>query len=132
MEVLFDVCLKIDEPVADRPIADRHIGNERATAGPFPRPAVTLKERGRHVQEFRRPLCRQETWRLGRANIEVGNTPIETQFLWDAAQGGLKVISGYELFFGQGFDAWNIFMETPVDQTALREAINSTSEQNSQ
>jgi shikimate dehydrogenase len=59
-------------------------------------------------------------------------TPIETQFLWDAAQGGLKVISGYELFFGQGFDAWNIFMETPVDQTALREAINSTSEQNSQ
>lgn len=50
-------------------------------------------------------------------------TPVETQFLQDAARAGLTVISGYELFFGQGVDAWDIFTGIPLDHAALRAAI---------
>jgi shikimate dehydrogenase len=50
-------------------------------------------------------------------------TPVDTQFLGDAQRAGLTVISGYELFIGQGVDAWKIFTGTKVDLTALRDAI---------
>lgn len=50
-------------------------------------------------------------------------TPVETQFLQDAEAAGLTVISGYELFFGQGIDAWDIFTGEPIDHAALRAAI---------
>jgi shikimate dehydrogenase len=50
-------------------------------------------------------------------------TPVETQFLQDARAAGLTVISGYELFFGQGVDAWDIFTGIPLDHAALRAAI---------
>lgn len=50
-------------------------------------------------------------------------TPVDTQFLHDATAAGLQIISGYELFFGQGVDAWAIFTETPLDEPALRAAI---------
>jgi shikimate dehydrogenase len=50
-------------------------------------------------------------------------TPVETQFLKDAAAEGLRVISGYELFFHQGVDAWALFSGTPVDPGALRAAL---------
>ncbi|MFW8595840.1 shikimate dehydrogenase family protein [Cribrihabitans neustonicus] len=51
-------------------------------------------------------------------------TPVDTQFLHDAAAQGLTVISGYELFFGQGVDAWGIFTGEPIDAGALRQAIS--------
>jgi shikimate dehydrogenase len=47
-------------------------------------------------------------------------TPVDTQFLSDAAAEGLQVISGYELFFGQGVDAWAIFTGLPLDEDLLR------------
>lgn len=50
-------------------------------------------------------------------------TPVDTEFLQDAERAGLTVISGYELFFGQGVDAWSIFTGVDLDQTALRAAI---------
>ena len=50
-------------------------------------------------------------------------TPVDTQFLQDAEKAGVTVISGYELFFGQGVDAWKIFTGTDIDQAALRDAI---------
>lgn len=50
-------------------------------------------------------------------------TPVDTQFLKDAQAAGLKVISGYELFFGQGVDAWDIFTGITLDHAALRDAI---------
>lgn len=50
-------------------------------------------------------------------------TPVNTQFLQDAAVNDLTVISGYELFFGQGFDAWTIFSGRTVDATLLRNAL---------
>jgi shikimate dehydrogenase len=50
-------------------------------------------------------------------------TPLETQFLQDAAQAGLAVLSGYELFFYQGVDAFELFTGVQVDERALREAL---------
>lgn len=47
-------------------------------------------------------------------------TPVDTQFLQDAAAEGLQVISGYELFIGQGVDAWAIFTGLPLDTAQLR------------
>ena len=50
-------------------------------------------------------------------------TPVETEFLQNAVAQGLTVISGYELFFGQGIDAWHIFTGVELDTAALRTAI---------
>jgi len=50
-------------------------------------------------------------------------TPLVTQFLADAAAEGLTVIGGYELFFHQGVDAWQIFADRPVDPVALRRLL---------
>jgi len=50
-------------------------------------------------------------------------TPVDTQFLKDAEAEGLKIISGYELFFYQGLHAWEIFSGKPVAEAALREAL---------
>jgi shikimate dehydrogenase len=50
-------------------------------------------------------------------------TPVKTTFLMDAEHAGLTVISGYELFFGQGIDAWSIFTGVDLDHAALRTAI---------
>jgi len=50
-------------------------------------------------------------------------TPLETQFLRDAAAGGLTTISGYELFFHQGVDAWRHFAGCPVDAAELRRRL---------
>ena len=50
-------------------------------------------------------------------------TPVETQFLRDAERAGLTIISGYELFFEQGMDAWSIFTGVDVGRADLRTAI---------
>lgn len=50
-------------------------------------------------------------------------TPVDTLFLQDAKRAGLTLISGYELFFGQGVDAWSIFTGVDLDHAALRAAI---------
>ena len=55
-------------------------------------------------------------------------TPVDTQFLKDAEARGLDIISGYELFFGQGIDAWGIFTGQPIDTDLLREAISGEKE----
>ena len=50
-------------------------------------------------------------------------TPVDTQFLKDASAAGLTIISGYELFFHQGVDAWALFTGRPLDTDALRRDI---------
>ncbi|WP_394690623.1 shikimate dehydrogenase family protein [Hoeflea sp.] len=47
-------------------------------------------------------------------------TPLNTVFLEDARKQGLQTISGYELFIGQGLDAWRIFTGLPLDEDRLR------------
>jgi shikimate dehydrogenase len=55
-------------------------------------------------------------------------TPINTEFLRDAGAAGLAVISGYELFFHQGVDAFRIFTGCEVDQPRLRAALAEAQE----
>ena len=50
-------------------------------------------------------------------------TPIDTQFLTDTAAAGLDHLSGYELFFHQGADGFEIFFGGSVDRVRLREAL---------
>lgn len=47
-------------------------------------------------------------------------TPADTRFLTDAASAGAAVISGWELFFWQGVQAWNHFAALPLDERRLR------------
>lgn len=50
-------------------------------------------------------------------------TPVETQFLRDARAQGLAAVSGYELFFHQGIDAFRAFTGRTVDARVLRAAL---------
>ena len=50
-------------------------------------------------------------------------TPVDTQFLRDAAAEGLAVMSGWELYFYQGLHAYEIFHGRPVDEAVLRAAL---------
>lgn len=50
-------------------------------------------------------------------------TPVDTRFLQDAAAAGLKIISGYELFFYQGVHAWAHFSGLPLDEMRLRSEL---------
>jgi shikimate dehydrogenase len=51
-------------------------------------------------------------------------TPVETLFKQQAEAAGLKVLSGYELFFHQGVDAFRIFTGlTPPEPAVLRRML---------
>lgn len=50
-------------------------------------------------------------------------TPVNTRFLQDARAEGLQVITGYELFIGQGVDAWSIFSGLPLDLDRMRQDL---------
>ena len=50
-------------------------------------------------------------------------TPVDTVFVRNATAEGLTVITGYELFIGQGVDAWKIFTGLTVDGRSLRRAL---------
>ena len=50
-------------------------------------------------------------------------TPIDTQFLTDAAAAGLDTVSGFELFFHQGADGFELYFGGTVDRVRLREAV---------
>ncbi len=47
-------------------------------------------------------------------------TPVDTRFLRDAEAEGLKIVSGYELFFHQGVHAWKHFSGLGLDEDRLR------------
>ncbi len=54
-------------------------------------------------------------------------TPVETTFVTEARAAGLEVMTGYELFFHQGVDAWRIYARgsgaRTLDAAALRAAL---------
>lgn len=52
-------------------------------------------------------------------------TPVETPFLRNAHAAGLSVMSGFELFFNQGVDAFRIFTGHNADYRRLREALQN-------
>jgi shikimate dehydrogenase len=61
-------------------------------------------------------------WALGRATwaFDAVYTPRDTEFLNAAAARGLRVLSGWDLFFHQGLDAWSIFSGLKADAARLR------------
>lgn len=65
------------------------------------------------------PLPRDAMPALGWA-FDAVYTPVHTTFLSDATAAGLTTISGYELFIGQGVDAWHLFSGLPLDEARLR------------
>lgn len=65
------------------------------------------------------PLARAAMTGAGWA-FDAVYTPVDTQFLTDAVAERLVIISGYELFIGQGVDAWGIFTGLPLDYDRLR------------
>jgi shikimate dehydrogenase len=50
-------------------------------------------------------------------------TPVDTQFLTEAAAEGLQILSGYELYFYQGLHAISIFHGVDMDEATLRAAL---------
>lgn len=68
-----------------------------------------------------RPLMKGATWAF-----DAVYTPSETRFLRDAAAEGLAVLSGWELYFHQGHDAFAIFHDRPIDEATLRRALEQT------
>lgn len=50
-------------------------------------------------------------------------TPRDTEFTIEAGRRGAEVISGYELFFHQGVDAFRLFTGLSVHEASLREAL---------
>lgn len=62
---------------------------------------------------------------LGRQRwaFEAVYTPVDTPFKLAAEKAGLKVLSGYELFFHQGVDAFRIFTGLTPDLDALRRLL---------
>lgn len=50
-------------------------------------------------------------------------TPLDTTFLRDAAAAGLTCISGFELFFHQGIQAFRIFTGRDVPEATLRQRL---------
>lgn len=50
-------------------------------------------------------------------------TPVQTTFLQEAAAAGLRVLSGWELFFWQGVHAWQHFSGQEVAPGPLRRAL---------
>ncbi len=58
--------------------------------------------------------------------FEAVYTPVDTPFKLAAEAAGLKVLSGYELFFHQGVDAFRIFTGRTPDVDALRRLLVET------
>jgi quinate/shikimate dehydrogenase (NAD+) len=63
-------------------------------------------------------LIRKQAWAF-----DAIYTPTDTRFLLDAVEAGLDVLYGYELFFYQGVDAFEIFTGVRVDEAHLRQAL---------
>lgn len=51
-------------------------------------------------------------------------TPVDTRFLKDAEAAGLRIISGYELYFYQGLHAYELFHGRPIPEALLRDALS--------
>ncbi|TPE49591.1 shikimate dehydrogenase family protein [Amaricoccus solimangrovi] len=67
-----------------------------------------------------RALIRGASWAF-----DAVYTPVDTEFLGDAAAEGLKILSGYELYFYQGLHAISIFHGIEVEEARLRALLTA-------
>lgn len=72
-------------------------------------------------------LIRDQSWAF-----DAIYTPIETDFLKIAQERGLQIMSGYELFFYQGVDAFEIFSGERVNEDLLRAELQAAFQRDSQ
>ena len=73
---------------------------------------------GHHGTPIPRSLMRGAAWAF-----DAVYTPVRTRFLADAKAAGIDTLTGYELYFHQGADGFEIFSRSPVDRSQLREAL---------
>lgn len=59
-------------------------------------------------------------------------TPVDTMFLQQAEEAGVETMSGYDLFFHQGVDAFRHFTGFDVDASALRRALSGRMSEDAQ
>ena len=71
------------------------------------------------------PIPREHMHRAAWA-FDAVYTPVDTQFLADAASAGLETLSGFELFFHQGAEGFEIFFGGSVDRARLRQALGES------
>jgi len=72
------------------------------------------------------PLAQELMWGADWV-FDAVYTPTDTRFLADAAQTGLAIINGYELFFHQGVRAFERFSGKPLDADTLRARLGESS-----
>lgn len=65
----------------------------------------------------------EEGWAQQQWAFDAVYTPIETEFLLQAKQHDLSILTGFQLFFYQGIDAFELFMDTRVDAKAIQPAF---------
>jgi shikimate dehydrogenase len=70
---------------------------------------------------FPAPTLRDARWAF-----DAVYTPPDTAFLTEACAAGLAAMSGFELYFYQGVDAFRLFTNRDVDPAALRAEILKT------
>jgi shikimate dehydrogenase len=75
---------------------------------------------GRDGSAFPSELIAGHTWAF-----DAVYTPVETVFLRNARAAGLSLMSGYELFIGQGVDAFRLFTGHDIDCRAIRSVLQS-------
>lgn len=69
-----------------------------------------------------------ETIRGGKWAFDAVYTPVDTPFMVAARAAGLELMSGYELFFYQGVDAFRHFTGKDVAEAPLRAALKAGEE----
>jgi shikimate dehydrogenase len=67
----------------------------------------------------------QTTLRGARWAFDAVYTPLDTEFLTSARAAGLAAMSGFELYFYQGVEAFRLFTQIDVDAAALRAALSA-------
>ncbi len=68
-------------------------------------------------------VCAKTHMNNARWAFDAVYTPVDTPFLRDAEAMGLQVMSGYELFFHQGVEAFRLFCGRDIDPLSLRSAL---------
>ena len=66
----------------------------------------------------------ESTLRGARWAFDAVYTPLDTTFLTSARGAGLSTMSGFELYFYQGVDAFRLFTQIDVDPATLRAALS--------
>ena len=77
---------------------------------------------GMHPQVGASPLAAGEL--ICSVVMDLIYRPMQTKLLQIAAQRGLKIVSGVEMFLAQGIAQWELWMGRPAPEAAMRNAVS--------